>query len=57
MTVRKAISLAGGFTERASERGISVIREGQTDRSKGSKVDLGAAIGPGDILTVDESFF
>jgi len=57
MTVRKAISLAGGLTERASERAISLIAEGQHDRNQGRKVGLDIAVGPGDIITVDESFF
>jgi len=57
MTVRKAISLAGGLTERASERAISLIAEGQRDRNQGRKVGLDIAVGPGDIITVDESFF
>ncbi len=57
MTVRKAISLAGGLTERASERAISLIAEGQRDRNQGRKVGLDVAVGPGDIITVDESFF
>lgn len=57
MTVRKAISLAGGLTERASERAISLIPEGQRDRAQGRKVGLDASVGPGDIITVDESFF
>lgn len=57
MTVRKAVSLAGGFTERASERGITVIAEGQADRSKGRPVGLEDRLAPGDIVTVDESFF
>jgi polysaccharide export outer membrane protein len=57
MTVRKAVSLAGGFTERASESRIVLIAEGQRDRERGRRVSLDEAIGPGDILTVEESFF
>lgn len=54
LTVRKAVSLAGGLTERASDRRISVIQEGQ---SKKREVTFDAEIGPGDIITVEESFF
>jgi polysaccharide biosynthesis/export protein VpsN len=56
LTVRKAISLAGGFKERASREKISVIRE---EDKKGTpiKVDLNAVIYPGDIITIEESFF
>lgn len=56
LTVRKAVSLAGGFRERASREKIFVIRE--DDRTHTArKVDLNAAINPGDTITVEESFF
>jgi polysaccharide export outer membrane protein len=56
LTVRKAVSLAGGFKERASREKIFVIRE--EDRTQTArKVDLNAAVHPGDIITVEESFF
>jgi polysaccharide biosynthesis/export protein VpsN len=57
LTVRKAVSTAGGFTERASERAITLIPEGERDRGKGRTVGLDDPVGPGDILTVGESFF
>lgn len=56
LTVRKAISLAGGLQERASLNKIFVIRDGDP-RQKPLKVDLNASIGPGDLITVEESFF
>lgn len=56
LTVRKAVSLAGGFKERASPSKIFVIREDDPSQ-KAQKVDLNTFIGPGDILTVEESFF
>jgi len=56
LTVRKAVSLAGGFKERASKDKIFVIRD--DDRSQTAKrVDQNAAVSPGDIITVEESFF
>ena len=56
LTVRKAISLAGGFKERASKEKIFVIRD--SDRSQTPKrVDQNAVVKPGDIITVEESFF
>ena len=56
LTVRKAVSLAGGFKERASREKIFVISD--DDRSqRARKVDLNAAVSPGDIITVEESFF
>ena len=56
LTVRKAISLAGGFKERAAKERINVIHE---DDLKGNakRISLDSAVKPGDILTVEESFF
>lgn len=56
LTVRKAISIAGGFKERASKEKINVIRE---DDVKGLpvRISLEALVQPGDIITVEESFF
>ena len=56
MNVRKAISIAGGFKERAARDKISVIRDDDTNQQP-RRVDLNTAILPGDILTVEESFF
>lgn len=56
LTVRKAASLAGGFRERASLSSISIIREKDASQ-KSQSVDLNSLVMPGDILTVDESFF
>jgi len=56
LTVRKAVSLAGGFKERASKEKIFVIRD--DDPSKTSRrVGQDESINPGDIITVEESFF
>jgi polysaccharide export outer membrane protein len=56
ITVRKAISMAGGFKPRASQDRINVIRE---DDVKGipQRISLEALVQPGDIITVEESFF
>ena len=56
LTVRKAISLAGGFRERASREKLNIIRDDDPSQTP-RRVDLGTAILPGDILTVEESFF
>lgn len=55
MTVQRAITLAGGFTERASRSKIQLIREG----SNGLAVEAGLTtpVHPGDVITVEESFF
>ena len=56
LTVRKAITLAGGFKERAAREKISVIRDDDPKQTP-RKVDLNAPVLPGDILTIEESFF
>lgn len=56
LTLRKAIALAGGFTERASRKKFKLIRDNQ--RGKPLSVDdLETRIYPGDIITIEESFF
>ena len=52
MTVHQAVSLAGGFTERASRNKINVVRGNTSNR-----VGLNDAVRPGDTITVEESFF
>jgi polysaccharide export outer membrane protein len=55
MTVQIAVTLAGGFTERASKNNILLVPE--TDNQNSRKVSIGDQIKPGDLLTVNESFF
>lgn len=56
LTVRKAISLAGGLTPRASQTKIFVIHEADpTGRAR--QVTLDTVLRPGDILTIEQSFF
>jgi len=55
LTVHKAISLAGGFSERAARDKISITHEGSKKPVKGVK--LTDPVRPGDIITVKESFF
>ena len=56
LTVRKAISIAGGFKERASREKINIIHDDDPKQTP-TKVDLNASVLPGDILTIEESFF
>lgn len=56
MTVRRAIALAGGKTDRASRRNMHVIREIDPTREQ-QRVEMDDPLGPGDILTIEESFF
>lgn len=54
LTVNKAISLAGGFSQVASHTAIYIIRDGQ---EKALPAGLNTFVQPGDIITVKESFF
>ena len=56
ITIRKAISVAGGFTERASKDKIFVIR-GNDASGKSAKIGLDDQVFPGDVVTVEQSFF
>lgn len=55
LTVRKAVALAGGLTVRGSESKLRKIAEGQPGQE--IEVSMEAPVGPGDILSVGESFF
>lgn len=56
LNVRRAVSIAGGFRERASMSKIFVVRENDKTNMP-AKVDLNSPIAPGDTVTVEESFF
>ncbi|MBF0109654.1 MAG: polysaccharide export protein [Magnetococcales bacterium] len=56
LTVRKAVVLAGGFTERADRDRIVVIR-GNDPLYKERPIGMDDRIYPGDILTIQESFW
>lgn len=54
LTLQKAIALAGGFTERAARGNITLqSAEGEERKASG----LNAIIQPGDVITVEQSFF
>ena len=56
LTVQKAVALAGGFTVRASEDEVVLIRE--TNPEKPVKATgPNTPIYPGDVITVGESYF
>lgn len=55
MTVVNAVALAGGYTYRARESKIYIIREGQP--GKRQQADQSTAVLPGDIIEVPERFF
>jgi len=54
LTLQKAAALAGGFTERASGSKRYVIHDGETQRKK---IAVNDTIQPGDVITIEESFF
>ena len=56
LNVNKAVTVAGGFRERASKRRIFLVRENDKTNTR-MHVDLHSPVGPGDTLTVEESFF
>jgi polysaccharide export outer membrane protein len=56
LTLRKAIALAGGFTERANRKQVLVIADRDPER-KEQKVGLDYRVHPGDIFTVKDTFF
>jgi protein involved in polysaccharide export with SLBB domain len=55
LTVQKAVTMAGGFTERASTKSISLKSEDNITRE--NSVILTDAVKPGDVLTIGTSFF
>jgi polysaccharide export outer membrane protein len=56
LTVRKAVAIAGGFKDRASQGHVAIIHEDDESHTP-IKADLGTPVMPGDIITVEESFF
>ena len=56
LTVLKAVAIAGGFKDRASKTHVAIIKDGD-DKHTPIKADLGTLVMPGDIITVEESFF
>ena len=56
LTVGKAIALAGGLTDRASTRRIFVVRDGAEEGSE-IRAEESTSIGPGDVITIRQSFF
>ena len=56
LTVRKAITIAGGLRERASLKRIFLLRENDKSNTP-LNVGLNTPVGPGDTINVEESFF
>lgn len=56
LTLRSAVALAGGLTERASTKRISIIRDGDAARTP-QPGSLDSPVMPGDTITIDQGFF
>ncbi len=56
LTIRKAVSLAEGFTERAAKSNIFVISDSDKSQTP-RRVGLNSPVKPGDIITIEQSFF
>ena len=56
LTVYKAVTLAGGFSDRASRSSITLISEDDPEQIP-RDVELTTPVSPGDIINVEESFF
>jgi polysaccharide export outer membrane protein len=56
LTLERAIALAGGLTERASTKRITLTR-GVGDERAVEKASLDTQVLPGDTITIDQGFF
>lgn len=56
ITMRKAVAMSGGFTERAKRGDLQVI-SGSDEQGKPRAAGLDEMVRPGDIITVKQSFF
>ncbi len=56
LTIQRAIALAGGFTERAARSKIEVTRAGDPTATA-QPIELSGPVFPGDVITVQQSFF
>ena len=56
LTLDKAVALAGGLTDRASQRKMYVLRANSKEQ-KQERVRMNSKIAPGDIISIREGFF
>lgn len=63
LTIDKAVSISGGFTERASKGSIYVTHDNpeligeDNQQAQRESVELYDVVRPGDVITVEQSFF
>jgi len=55
LTVQKAVSIAGGFTNHAAKEKIFIVHENNLEKKL--KANHSEKIAPGDVITVEESYF
>jgi len=56
LTLAKAVTIAGGMTDRASTKKIKLTREVDGEK-KDYRVDLSQTIEPGDVIEIDQRWF
>lgn len=56
LTVREAVSIAGGFKDLANKDTVTIVHENQ-GKSDAVKGGMSTPVEPGDTITVEESFF
>lgn len=57
MSVRNAVAIAGGFTYRANQKSITVMRQDEQNQSYKTELAPDDKVLPGDIITIRERFF
>jgi polysaccharide export outer membrane protein len=58
LTVSQAIAIAGGLTERGSDKGIELKRKSKNGQTQVmTDIGLDEPLQPGDVITVKQSFF
>lgn len=59
LTVEKAVSMAGGFTSRASRSEFYIISDDSSDGEEGARrsATLTSRVRPGDVINIEQSFF
>ncbi|WP_297832974.1 polysaccharide biosynthesis/export family protein [Pseudomonas sp.] len=56
LTLDRAIAVAGGLTERASDKRISIVRGSDPTRTS-AKASLNTLVEPGDTINIEQGFF
>lgn len=56
LTLDRAIALAGGLTERASTKRMTIVRGSEGSRAE-EKATMNTRVRPGDTINIDEGFF